>query len=139
MSFSDLPLVNAILNSITTVLLLSGFAAIKSGNQDLHRKFMAAALVTSTLFLACYLTHKFSVGPTRFTGQGSIRTVYFFILITHTILAIVNLPMIIWAVTHAIKGNYERHKRIARWAFPIWLYVSVTGVIVYLFLYQWFD
>ncbi len=138
MSYSDLPLINAILNSITTVLLLCGFAAIKSDNKDLHRKFMIAALTTSTLFLACYLTHKFTMGPTRFTGEGGIRTVYFVILITHTILAIVNLPMIIWAVVLAAKGNFERHKKVARWAYPIWLYVSVTGVLVYLFLYQWF-
>ncbi len=138
MSFTDLPLINAILNSITTILLLSGFAAIKSGNEDLHRKIMSAALVTSALFLTCYLTHKFTVGPTRFTGEGGIRSLYFFILITHTILAIVNLPMIIWAVTLAIRGRFEQHKKVARWTFPIWLYVSVTGVLVYLFLYQWF-
>jgi len=138
MSFSDLPLVNAILNSITTVLLLSGYAAIKSGNEDLHRKIMSAALTTSAIFLACYLTHKFTVGPTRFGGQGGIRSLYFFILITHTVLAIVNLPMIIWAVSLAIRGRFEQHKKVARWTFPIWLYVSVTGVLVYLFLYQWF-
>lgn len=138
MSYTDLPLVNAILNSITTVLLVSGFAAIKSGKEDLHRKIMSAALVTSALFLVGYLTHKFTVGPTRFTGEGGIRSLYFFILITHTILAIVNLPMIIWAVSLAIRGRFERHKKVARWTFPIWLYVSVTGVLVYLFLYQWF-
>jgi len=138
MSYSDLPLINAIFNSITTVLLLAGFVAVKSGNKDLHRKIMMAALGTSALFLVGYLTHKFTVGPTRFTGQGNIRIVYFTILITHTILAIVNLPLIIWAVTLAAKGRFEKHKRIVVFAYPVWLYVSVTGVLVYLFLYQWF-
>ncbi|MEM6883914.1 MAG: DUF420 domain-containing protein [Verrucomicrobiota bacterium] len=140
MSLSDLPLVNAVLNSITTVLLLSGFAAIKSGNEDLHRKLMVTALITSTLFLTCYLIHKIGVNfeHTKFTGEGNIRTLYFFILTTHTILAIVNLPMIIWTVVLAIRGRFEQHKKVARWTFPIWLYVSVTGVLVYLFLYQWF-
>jgi putative membrane protein len=138
MEYTDLPFVNAILNSITTVLLVAGFIAVKSGNKDLHRKIMIAALTTSTVFLIGYLTHKFTVGPTKFTGEGSIRTVYFTILITHTILAIVNLPLIIWAVVLAAKGNFEKHMKVTRWAYPIWLYVSVTGVLVYLFLYQWF-
>ncbi|MEM6821211.1 MAG: DUF420 domain-containing protein [Verrucomicrobiota bacterium] len=139
MQFTDLPLVNACLNSFTTLLLIAGFVAIKMDRRDVHRKFMIAAFSTSALFLIGYLTHKFTVGPTRFQGEGQIRLIYFVILISHTILAIVNLPLIIWALTLAIRQKFETHRKVARWAYPVWMYVSVTGVLVYLFLYQWFS
>lgn len=134
----DLPLLNACLNTLTTLLLAGGFIAIKSGKKDLHRNFMVAAFSTSTLFLVGYLIHKFTVGPTSFQGEGTIRWIYFTILITHTILAIINLPMILTALVLAIRKKFEAHVKVVRWAYPIWMYVSVTGVLVYLFLYQWF-
>jgi len=138
MSAHDLPLLNACLNTLTTGLLIGGFIAVKRGHKDLHRNFMVAAFSTSTLFLIGYLIHKFTVGPTAFTGEGIIRVVYFIILISHTLLAIVNLPLIITALILAIRKKFETHVQVTRWAYPIWMYVSVTGVIVYLFLYQWF-
>lgn len=138
MTYSDLPLVNASLNTLTTVLLVTGYIQIKRGRQQAHGLFMAAAFVTSSLFLVCYLVHKFTVGPTRFTGEGWIRPVYFTLLLTHTVLAVVNLPLILRTIYLAVKGRYEEHRRLARWTFPVWMYVSVTGVLVYLFLYRWF-
>lgn len=138
MSFSDLPLVNACLNTLTTVLLVAGFVQIQRGRQQAHGMLMAAAFITSSLFLVGYLVHKFTVGPTKFTGEGTIRVVYFTILLTHTVLAVINLPMVLRTIYLSVKGRYDEHKRLARWTFPIWMYVSVTGVLVYLFLYQWF-
>ncbi|MGF1678702.1 MAG: DUF420 domain-containing protein [Candidatus Methylacidiphilales bacterium] len=136
--FSDLPWVNACLNSLTTAFLLGGYAAVKTGRLVLHRKLMIAAFLTSTVFLASYLTHKFTMGPTLFQGTGMVRWIYFSILISHTILAVINLPLIIAALVLALRGRFETHKKVTRWAYPIWMYVSVTGVLVYLFLYQWF-
>jgi uncharacterized membrane protein YozB (DUF420 family) len=138
MSFSDLPLVNACLNTLTTVLLVTGYVQIKRGRQQAHGMLMGAAFITSTLFLISYLLHKFTVGPTKFSGEGVVRTIYFTILLSHTVLAVVNLPLILRTIFLAVRGRYEEHRRIARWTFPIWMYVSVTGVLVYLFLYQWF-
>lgn len=138
MTFQDLPLINAILNTATTVLLLAGWVQIKKGNKEAHRKLMTAAFTVSALFLIGYLLHKFTVGPKLFPMQGWPRTVYFSILIPHTILAIVNLPFILAAVGYAITGKFEKHKRITRWLWPSWMFVSVTGVLVYLMLYRWF-
>ena len=138
MTYSDLPLLNACLNTLTTILLVSGYVQIKRGQQQAHGMLMGAAFLTSTLFLIGYLLHKFTVGPTKFTGEGWIRPVYFTLLLTHTVLAVFNLPLILRTIYLSIKGRYEDHKRLARWTFPIWMYVSVTGVLVYLFLYQWF-
>lgn len=138
MTFQDLPLVNAILNTLTTVLLFLGWVQIKRGKKEAHRKLMSAAFVVSSLFLAGYLVHKFTVGPKLFPMQGWPRLVYFSILLPHTILAIVNLPFILAAIWFAITGQFERHKKITRWLWPSWMFVSVTGVLVYWMLYRWF-
>jgi putative membrane protein len=134
---SSLPAVNATLNAIAFVLLLCGFVMIKRGRIETHRRFMLAAFATSALFLVSYVTYHANVGSKPFTGQGAIRYVYFAILITHVILAAIILPMALITLTHALRSRFERHVPIARWTLPIWLYVSVTGVIVYLMLYQW--
>jgi uncharacterized membrane protein YozB (DUF420 family) len=138
MSFQDLPLINAVLNAITVVLLTLGWIQIKKGNRDTHRKLMTAAFTVSTVFLAGYLLHKFTVGPKLFPMQGWPRVVYFTVLIPHTILAVVNLPFILAAIWFAVSGKFEKHKKITRWLWPSWMFVSVTGVLVYLMLYQWF-
>lgn len=138
MTFQDLPLLNAILNTLTALLLLAGWIQIKRGNREAHRKIMVTAFLTSTLFLACYLLHKFTVGPKLFPMQGWPRVIYMLILIPHTILAVVNLPFILAAIWFAARGQFEKHKRLTRWVWPVWMYVSVTGVLVYLMLYRWF-
>ena len=138
MSFQDLPLLNAILNTLTVILLTAGWIQIRQGNKDAHRKLMMAAFVASSLFLAGYLLHKFTVGPKLFPMQGWPRFVYLSILIPHTILAMVNLPFILAALWFAFTGRFERHKKITRWLWPSWMFVSVTGVLVYLMLYRWF-
>lgn len=135
---AELPFYNAILNSTTVVLLILGLTAILKGKKELHKKLMLSAFVTSTLFLIGYLIHKIFHGPTAFQGQGGIRWFYFTLLISHTLLAIVNLPIILRTFYLSLSGRLEEHKRWARWAFPIWMYVSITGVLVYLMLYQWF-
>ena len=132
----SLPHLNAILNSTSALLLLSGFAFIRRGNVRAHRTCQIAAVVTSALFLISYLTYHYYHGSTRFTGQGIVRPVYFVILLTHTILAVVIVPLILITLYRAARGDFDRHRRIARWTLPLWLYVSVTGVIVYLMLYQ---
>ena len=131
-----LPQLNAILNSTSAVLLLSGYSFIRRGNVRAHRNCQVTAVVTSALFLISYLTYHYFHGSTRFTGQGIVRPVYFVILISHTILAVVIVPLILITIYRAARGDFERHRRIARWTLPLWLYVSVTGVIVYLMLYQ---
>ena len=131
-----LPHLNAILNSTSAVLLLSGYSFIRRGNVRAHRNCQVTAVVTSALFLISYLTYHYFHGSTRFTGQGIVRPVYFVILISHTILAVVIVPLILITIYRAARGDFERHRRIARWTLPLWLYVSVTGVIVYLMLYQ---
>jgi putative membrane protein len=133
---SFLPHLNAILNSTSAVLLLSGYSFIRRGNVRAHRNCQVTAVVTSALFLISYLTYHYFHGSTRFTGQGIVRPVYFIILISHTILAVVIVPLILITIYRAARGDFERHRRIARWTLPLWLYVSVTGVIVYLMLYQ---
>ncbi len=138
MRVEDLPLLNATLNGLTTILLLAGWIAIKSGRVDLHRKLMVTAFCTSTLFLVSYLVHKALHGHTPFQGHGWIRPVYFVLLLSHTILAVLNLPLVLRVLYLAVLGRFEEHRRLARWVFPLWLYVSVTGVLVYLMLYQWF-
>lgn len=138
MSVTDLPLVNALLNSTSVVLLLIGFYLIRSGRREPHRKAMLAALAVSTLFLISYLIYHYNVGSVKFTGQGTVRTIYFIILITHTVLAMFVPPLALITLVRALKERFPKHKVIARWTLPIWLYVSITGVIVYLMLYQWF-
>ncbi|HTD68392.1 MAG TPA: DUF420 domain-containing protein [Candidatus Limnocylindria bacterium] len=138
MTISDLPAVNASLNALSTVFLTLGYIFIKQQKRDAHRNCMIAAFTTSTIFLACYLTYHFFHGSTKFQGQGTVRYVYLAILITHVILAIVIVPLILITMSRALRQRWEFHKKIARWTWPLWMYVSVTGVIVYMMLYQWF-
>jgi uncharacterized membrane protein YozB (DUF420 family) len=140
MTVSDLPALNATLNALSTVLIAAGWAFIKTERKRAHIVCMVAALCTSAAFLASYLTyHALKAGHvTYFTHPGWPKTLYLWILGTHTILAIIVLPMIICTVIPALRARYDKHKRIARWTLPVWLYVSFTGVIVYFMLYQWF-
>ena len=132
----ELPAVNASLNALSTVFLVVGFALIRARRIPQHRAAMLAALATSALFLVCYTIYHAQVGSVRFTRQGFVRPVYFTILITHVTLAATVLPLALVTAARALKGDYGRHKKIARWTFPIWLYVSVTGVLVYVLLYR---
>jgi uncharacterized membrane protein YozB (DUF420 family) len=135
-SVHDLPAVNASLNALSGVLLLLGFTLIQRRRVELHRKVMIAAFATSSLFLICYVVYHAQVGSVPFPRQGFVRPLYFTILITHVILAATVPPLAIITLTRGLKGRYPQHRRIARWTFPIWLYVSVTGVLVYVLLYQ---
>ena len=128
--------VNAILNGTSAVLLLSGYAAIRAGKIAVHKRFMISAFGVSTAFLVSYLIYHYRVGHVVFHGQGWIRPVYFTILISHTILAIAIVPMIVVTLRRAWLERFDKHKLIARWTLPLWLYVSVTGVVVYLMVYQ---
>ena len=136
MTVHDLPAVNASLNALSGVLLMWGYVLIRARRIEQHRRVMLAAFATSALFLLCYVTYHAQVGSVRFTRQGIVRPVYFTILITHVVLAAAILPMAIITLSRGLKGRFDRHRRIARWTFPIWLYVSVTGVLVYVLLYQ---
>ena len=131
-----LPSVNAGLNSVSAILLLCGYLFIRRQQIVAHRTCMLSACVTSALFLISYLIYHYFVGSVPFKGVGWIRTVYFSILISHVILAAAIVPLALMTLVRALRGNFERHKRIARWTLPIWLYVSVTGVIVYWMLYR---
>ena len=136
MTVQDLPAVNATLNAISGVLLVIGYVLIRSGRRELHRKVMIAAFSTSALFLATYLVYHAQVGSVPFTRQGFVRPIYFSILITHIVLAAAVLPLALMTLSRGLKARYQRHRAIARWTLPIWLYVSVTGVLVYVLLYQ---
>lgn len=136
MSVASLPHLNAILNFSSAVLLTTGYCFIRKKHIAAHRRCMVAALFTSALFLVSYLIYHFQVGSVRFQGVGWIRLVYFAVLITHTVLAITIVPLVIITVLRAYKERFQRHRAIARWTLPLWLYVSVTGVIVYWMLYQ---
>lgn len=131
-----LPLLNAMLNSLSAILLCSGYIAIRRRQVSIHKTCMLMAFLTSTLFLISYLTYHYHVGSKPFPGQGSIRLVYFTILISHTILAAVIVPLVLLTLVRAWKAQWPRHRRLARWTLPLWLYVSVTGVVIYLMLYQ---
>jgi uncharacterized membrane protein YozB (DUF420 family) len=133
---TDLPAVNATLNAIAAVLLAAGYVLIRSGRREMHRKVMLAAFATSTVFLASYLVYHAQVGSVRFTRQGIVRPIYFTILFTHVVLAAAVLPLALITLSRGLKGRFARHRAIARWTLPIWLYVSVTGVLVYVLLYQ---
>jgi putative membrane protein len=139
MEIQDIPALNAALNGLATVLLTIGFIFIKLGNRDAHRRAMISACIVSAVFLVGYVAHKAMVRGvhTPFGGEGGIRTVYYVMLITHIILAIAIAYLVPRTFFLAIKGNYERHRAWAKWTFPIWYYVSITGVLVYFFLYQW--
>ena len=136
MTVQSLPAVNATLNAISTILLVTAYVLIRRGQIDLHRRVMLAACATSTLFLVCYLTYHAQVGSVRFMRQGFVRPLYFTILITHVTLAALVLPLAIITLSRALRERFDRHRAIARWTLPIWLYVSVTGVLVYVLLYQ---
>jgi uncharacterized membrane protein YozB (DUF420 family) len=131
-----LPHLNAILNATSAVLLICGYFFIRRGRIQTHRKCQISAVVSSSLFLGSYLLYHAYHGTTRFTGQGFARPFYFCILISHTILAVVIVPLILITLIRAGRRDFVRHRKIARWTLPLWLYVSVTGVIVYLMLYQ---
>ena len=136
MSVTDLPAVNATLNAISATLLVIGYVLVRRRKLDAHRNVMIAAFTVSSLFLIGYVIYHYNVGSRRFPGQGPIRSVYFFILITHIVLAALVPPMAIVTLVRGLRTRYDTHARLARWTLPIWLYVSVTGVIVYLMLYR---
>lgn len=136
MSLRDLPTVNATLNGLAAVLLVWGYSLIRRKRVETHRKVMLAAFVTSSLFLICYLVYHAQVGSVRFPKAGPIRTVYLGILASHTLLAAAVPVLAIITLRRGLGGRYAMHRRIARWTLPIWLYVSVTGVVVYLMLYH---
>jgi putative membrane protein len=138
MTVHDLPAVNASLNGLSTIFILAGYWFIKTDRKQPHIAAMAAALMTSTLFLTCYGIYHAHHIVTYFTHSGWPRVVYRVILFTHIPLAFVVLPLVVLTVVPALRARYDRHRRLARWALPIWLYVSVTGVLVYLMLYQWY-
>lgn len=138
MTVQDLPALNATLNSIAGILLVSGFVAIKKKNEKLHIRLMVGALIVSAAFLTSYLIYHFHVPSKKFPDLGWIKTIYLLILIPHIILAAVMVPMILKTFWHGFRDEREKHKKIAKITFPIWMYVSVTGVIVYFMLYQWF-
>ena len=144
MSLADLPGVNATLNGLSAILLGAGYYFIRHKNREAHRKCMIAAFVTSTLFLACYLTYHGYLayylhrGPTRFRDPAWFRPIYLGILLTHTVLAVVIVPLVLITLRRALRQRFELHKRVARWTWPLWMYVSVTGVLIYLLLYRIF-
>jgi uncharacterized membrane protein YozB (DUF420 family) len=136
MDLRQLPALNALLNSASAILLLTGYILIRQGKRNAHRWAMTAALTASVLFLTSYLVYHAQVGSVRFQKTGWIRPVYFTILISHTILAACVAPMAIVTVWRAWRGRFDRHRRLARITLPLWLYVSVTGVVIYLMLYR---
>jgi uncharacterized membrane protein YozB (DUF420 family) len=144
MSPLDLPAVNAALNGLSAIFLGVGYYQIRRGNRRAHRNCMIAAFTTSVLFLACYLTYHAYVayvlkqGPTIFRNPAWFRPIYLAILLTHTLLAMAVVPLSLLSLYQGLKGNFERHKKISRWTWPVWMYVSVTGVLIYFLLYQIF-
>ncbi len=138
MTIQELPTLNATLNGVAATLLFIGYVAIKKNKRDLHRNLMVAALTVSAAFLTSYLIYHYHVPSKKFPDIGFIKTVYLLILIPHIILAAGMVPMILKTFWHAYRQEWEKHKKIARITFPIWMYVSVTGVIIYLMLYHWY-
>ncbi len=138
MSFGliDVPAWNAALNAASALFLFLGYAAVRGGRIETHRRWMLSAAATSTVFLTSYLAYHARVGSVRFTGQGTVRTVYFTILLTHTVLAVVIVPLVLRTLYLGLRRRDDRHRRIARWTLPLWIYVSVTGVVVYWMLYR---
>jgi len=132
----DLPALNAMLNGTAGVLLAAGWILIRRGNRVAHRRVMLAAVACSAAFLVSYLVYHYQVGSVRFQGQGPIRTLYFAILISHTILAVVIVPLVLITLNHGLRERFDRHRRIARITAPLWAYVSVTGVVIYWMLYR---
>jgi uncharacterized membrane protein YozB (DUF420 family) len=136
LTVNDLPAVNATLNATSGVLLAIGYFLIRRRRIEQHRRVMLAAFATSTLFLVCYVIYHVQVGSVPFTRQGLVRPLYFAILITHVVLAAAVLPLALVTLSRGLQARYPRHRAIARWTLPVWLYVSVTGVLVYVLLYQ---
>lgn len=136
MTVTDLPALNAALNTLATVFLLAGYAFIRQGRIGAHRVAMLAALATSVAFLTSYVIYHAQAGSRPFTGTGWIRYVYFAILVTHVVLAIAIVPLVAMTVSRALTARFDTHRRIARITWPLWIYVSITGVIVYVMLYQ---
>jgi putative membrane protein len=136
--YAIFPVINATLNGASAILLYVGHEFIKRGRMAAHRVLMIAAIVTSSLFLASYLYYHFHVGSVRFQGQGWSRPVYFTILTSHTILAATIVPLVIITLSRALRERFDRHRAIARWTYPLWMYVSVTGVVIYVMLYHLF-
>ena len=136
MDTTDLPTLNALLNATSGVLLSAGYVMIRRGRIDAHRRCMLAACTASVLFLISYVIYHLDVGSVPYTGQGGARVFYFAVLISHIILAAAIAPLAIITVMHALRESFDRHRRIARWTLPLWLYVSVTGLIVYVMLYM---
>jgi putative membrane protein len=136
LSISDLPALNATLNGLSAACLVSGYAFIKRGNRLMHQRCMIAALTLSSLFLVSYVIYHANAGSRPFPGQGVVRPIYFLILMTHIGLAAAVVPLALVTASRGLRSQFDRHVRIARWTLPIWLYVSVTGVVIYLMLYQ---
>jgi uncharacterized membrane protein YozB (DUF420 family) len=136
LSVTDLPGLNALLNTTSAALLLTGYVLIRQGRREAHRRAMLAALACSALFLTSYLVYHFHVGSVRFQGQGVVRKVYFTILLTHTILAVAIVPLVVMTLVPALNSRFDRHRRLARITLPLWTYVSVTGVVIYWMLYR---
>ena len=133
---SSLPALNASLNALATVFLVAGYVLIRRGHRVLHQRCMIAALLTSTAFLASYLVYHYNVGSRPFPGQGTIRVVYLMILFTHIPLAALIVPLALVTASRGLRSQFDKHVRIARWTLPLWLYVSVTGVVIYVMLYE---
>ncbi|MFZ0276626.1 MAG: DUF420 domain-containing protein [Candidatus Sulfotelmatobacter sp.] len=136
--YAYFPALIASLNGTSAVLLIAGRYAIARGRMAVHRALMIAAVVSSALFLACYLYFHYHVGDIRFLGNHFWHVIYLIVLIPHVTLAIVIVPLVIITLIRGLRGRYDRHRAIARWTWPLWMYVSVTGVLVYFMLYQWF-
>ncbi|HYN83626.1 MAG TPA: DUF420 domain-containing protein [Pyrinomonadaceae bacterium] len=136
MNDSPLPHLNAVLNASSFLLLVAGFVFIRRRMVTPHVVCMVAALAVSAMFLVSYLVYHYNYGSVRFQGTGAVRTAYLLILVTHAVLAVVIVPLIVLTLRRALRGEFARHRRVARWTYPLWLYVSVTGVVVYLMLYR---
>ena len=136
MTVHDLPLLNASLNATSAVLLTTGYVFIRRGQRERHRACMLAALVVSAAFLVSYVVYHAQVGSVPFQGQGPVRVLYFAVLISHVVLAVAIVPLVVMTASRALTARFDRHRQIARWTLPLWMYVSVTGVIVYLMLYR---
>lgn len=136
---NHLPKLHAILNGSTFVLLLLSLRAIRSGNVPLHKKLNLTAFGLSAVFLISYVTYHYLAGDTKYGGEGFMRSVYFFILITHIVLAAITLPLVLWSFYLGLKDDRTRHRKVVRWSYPIWLYVAFTGVLVYLFLSPYYS
>ena len=136
MTVRDLPALNAALNATAGLLIAAGWVLIRRGNRVAHKRVMLAAVACSAAFLVSYLTYHYQVGSVRFQGQGPVRTVYFTILISHTILAVAIVPLVLITLSHGLRARFDRHRRIARVTLPLWAYVSFTGVVIYWMLYR---